>query len=110
MEKFRNIEDVEAVSAFPGHFRRTLTGNSQVMMCLFNMKAGTRVELHNHPAAQIGYILEGEMEFFDGKGNTMKGGQGFSYVFDSDEMHGCAAVTDCEFIECFSPARPEYDN
>lgn len=54
MYKFRFVDDVKAVSAFEGHFRKTLTGNENVMMCMFNMKAGTKVELHNHPAVQIG--------------------------------------------------------
>ena len=110
MEKFNNLEKVKSVSAFRGHYRRTLTGDKSVMMCMFNMEAGTRVELHSHPAAQIGYVLKGEMEFFDKDGNHKVGGPGFSYCFDPDEVHGCAAITDCEFMECFTPSRPEYDN
>lgn len=110
MYKFRFVDDVKAVSAFEGHFRKTLTGNENVMMCMFNMKAGTKVALHNHPAVQIGYVLDGEIDFFDDKGNVNRGGAGFSYVFDSNENHGCVAVTDCSFLECFAPFRQEYDN
>lgn len=110
MEKFKNLCDAKNVSAFPGHFRRTLTGDDSVMMCVFNMEAGTKVELHNHPSAQIGYIMNGTMNFFDENGNSHVGGPGFSYCFDPYEMHGCTAITDCEFLECFTPARPEYDN
>ena len=110
MKKFRNIGDTETISAFPGHYRRTLTANNEIMFCVFNMDKGTRVELHNHAAAQIGYIIRGEMEFFDKDGNTVLGGPGFSYVFDPYEIHGCAAVTDCEFVEAFTPSRPAYDN
>lgn len=110
MKKFSNLEQVKPVSAFAGHERRTLTGNDDVMMCVFNMKAGTKVELHNHRAVQIGIILKGLMEFFDQDGNVHTGGPGFSYCFDAFEPHGCTALSDCEFIECFTPSRPEYDN
>lgn len=110
MEKFRKLEDVNRVSAFAGHFRRTLVGNADLMMCAFEMKKGTKVELHSHPAAQIGMVLEGRMEFFDKDGNKHTGGPGFSYVFDSEEIHGCLALEDSFFVECFSPSRAEYDN
>jgi len=110
MEKFKDIKDAASVSAFPGHSRITLTGNKELMMCMFNMKAGTRVELHQHLSAQIGYVLDGQMEFFDESGNVHAGGTGFSYAFDPNEKHGCVAITDCTFVECFSPSRGEYDN
>lgn len=110
MKKFVDLKDVAAVSAFPGHFRRTVAANDDMMMCVFEMKAGTQVELHSHPAAQVGIILEGEIAFFSADGSGFTGGPGASYIFDSNELHGCAARTDCKFVECFAPARAEYDN
>ena len=110
MKKINNLSGVKPFSYQPGHYRRTLTADEQIMMCMYNMDKGTVVDLHSHEAAQIGYILNGEINFFDDKGNSVIGGPGFSYCFDPNEVHGCSAVTECEFLECFSPCRPEYDN
>ena len=107
-KRFASLADIIPVEGIPNHFRSTLTYNDDVMLCHFSVKKGVTVELHNHEAAQIGYILSGKINFFNEKGVMFTGKSGDSYAFKSKELHGCTALEDCTFIECFTPARNEY--
>jgi quercetin dioxygenase-like cupin family protein len=89
--------------------RHTLAYNEEMMLCHFALKKGLRLELHQHVAAQIGYVLKGKVKFIKADGTSFIATAGTSYVFDSHEVHGIEEVYEpSEFIECFAPMRPEY--
>ncbi len=92
----------------PGIFRTTLAWNEQSMLCHFRMTRGARVPLHDHPAAQNGYIVSGRVRFQRGAGEAFVADAGTGYCFASGEPHGAEVLEDTEAIECFSPARSEY--
>jgi unsaturated pyranuronate lyase len=104
----RHVGDREPVEMFPGLFRSTLCYNDDVMLCRFVMKKGAKIPLHHHVAAQNGYMIRGRVRFFSEKTNGFVATPGMGYLFDSDEQHGAEALEDSEFIECFTPMRPEY--
>jgi quercetin dioxygenase-like cupin family protein len=110
MEKigYARLKEVEPVQAIPGHFRKTLTYNDDVMLCHFAINKGVTFDLHNHEAVQIGYVLSGKVTFFNEEGDLYTATAGDSYAFESWESHGCRVEEDCEYIECFTPARDEY--
>jgi quercetin dioxygenase-like cupin family protein len=89
--------------------RRTLAYNSDLMLCHFTLIPGLKLELHQHVAVQIGYVLKGKVKFIKADGTSFIAVAGTSYVFDANEIHGIDEVYEpTEFIECFTPMRPEY--
>ena len=91
-----------------GIFRTTMSYNEQIMLCHFILKKGTAIPLHNHKAAQNGYVISGKLKFMRKDGDSFIAEAGTSYVFGSEEYHGAEVLEDSEVIECFSPMRPEY--
>lgn len=111
--KITDIAQGKPVQMRPGLVRTTLSSNEQTMLCHFRMKAGTVLELHNHEAVQNGYVISGRLAYQLADANhtvTQEGeiGPGGGYVWDSMEVHSTRALEDTEFIEFFTPPRPEY--
>jgi quercetin dioxygenase-like cupin family protein len=91
-----------------GIFRTTLSYNSQIMLCHFDMKKGAVIPLHDHEAVQDGYVVGGKIRFKKADGSSFIAEPGTSYVFGPNEAHGAEVLEDSEVIECFAPIRPEY--
>jgi quercetin dioxygenase-like cupin family protein len=104
------VNEAKVVEMKPGLLtRRTLVYNDQVMLCHFTLEEGLELELHKHPAVQIGYVVKGKARFIKDDGTSFIATAGTSYVFDANEVHGIDNVYEpTEIIECFSPTRPEY--
>lgn len=103
-----SIETVNPTELRPGIQRKTLVYNSDNMLCHFHLEKGARLELHSHKAAQLGYVLSGKVEFIKEDGTSFIAVSGTAYIFQPWEKHGTIVHEDTDFIECFSPARPEY--
>ena len=103
-----SLSNRETVENPPGICRTTMAFNDQVMLCHFRMKEGARIPLHNHPAAQNGYVVSGKIRFITEEGGFVAE-EGSGYVFDPLEKHGAEVLSDAEVIECFAPKRPEYE-
>jgi quercetin dioxygenase-like cupin family protein len=109
MEKrFARMDEQPARENPEGIFRTTLAYNGGLMLCRFFMKKGAKVPIHDHPAAQIGYVIKGKVRFHRGGDDDFTAHAGCSYVFDGGEPHGADVLEEAEVIECFSPMRPEY--
>lgn len=111
--KITKLEDRKTVEIRPGLFKTNLSYNRELMMCRFLMKKGASIELHNHAAVQNGYIISGKILFQVAGADMQVAGKGeleagAGYVWDSMEYHSFTALEDSEFIECFTPTRPEY--
>ncbi|MGE4284530.1 MAG: cupin domain-containing protein, partial [Clostridia bacterium] len=102
------VNEEKAVEMFDGFFRTTLVYNEQMMICHYSMKKGAQIPLHNHVAVQGGYVIKGKVELLAEDGNNIIVEAGGAYVFDSQEVHGALAVEDSEYVETFTPIRPEY--
>ena len=96
------------VEMLPGIYRTTMSYNETIMLCLFQFKKGSKIELHKHDAVQTGYLISGKMKLFKEDGSSFIGESGAGWVFNSNEPHGAEALEDSEVIECFAPLRPEY--
>lgn len=106
--KFFKVGDHEPFEIRPGVFRSTLAYNGDNMLCHFVMRKGAHIDLHCHKAVQSGYVIRGSVAFFDAAGNARMMAPGDGYLFQSDEPHGADAMEESEFVECFTPLRPEY--
>lgn len=92
-----------------GVFRTTLSYGEEAMLCHFKAKKGARIPLHNHPAVQSGFCISGRVRFQRGQGDVrFTAAAGTSYFFGPNEYHAAEVLEDSEFVEVFSPMRPEY--
>ncbi|WP_319477979.1 cupin domain-containing protein [Marispirochaeta aestuarii] len=108
VRRINRIVDVAPVELRPGIMRRTLVHDADHMLCHFHLDKGAVLELHSHEAAQIGYVLSGKVEFFKEDGSSFVVIDGGAYYFSSWEKHGSRVLEDTDFVEFFSPGRPEY--
>jgi len=92
----------------PGITRTTMSYDGLTMLCHFVMAQGAKIPLHNHPAAQHGYVIRGRVHFLEKDGPGFIASTGTSYLFEGAEYHGAEVLEDTELVEFFSPARPEY--
>jgi unsaturated pyranuronate lyase len=110
MEKTKNpihLNDIVAALGPEGISRKTLAYNAEAMLCHFDMKEGSKIPLHDHQHAQIGYIIEGKIKFLTETGNFIVN-TGNSYVFEGLEKHGAEIIQASKVIEVFVPCRDEY--
>jgi quercetin dioxygenase-like cupin family protein len=107
-KRITSLVNESPVEMFEGFFRTTLVYNEQLMLCHFSLKKGAEIKLHKHEAVQNGYVLKGKVELLSESGDSIIAEPGSSYVFDSNEVHGALALEDSEYIESFTPTRPEY--
>ncbi len=102
------MSELSSVTGPPGVHRTTLAYNEQTMLCRFIMDAGAEIPLHDHEAAQNGYLISGKVEFRTGDGKSFVAEAGSGYAFDPWEKHGARVLETAEVIECFAPMRVEY--
>lgn len=102
-----NKNSVNPTKALDGIYRKTLTYNDDVMLCVFKLEKNAEIPLHNHEAHQIGYVNKGKINFITENGEFIAI-PGDSYVFNSYEKHGAKVLEAAEVIEVFNPARDDY--
>ena len=108
-KKYENhVDEVKPVEMRPGIFRKTLVYDDKLMLCHFHLEKGAILELHSHEAAQMGYVISGKVDFFKEDESILTVVAGSSYYFPPREKHGSRVLEDTDFIECFTPGRPEY--
>jgi quercetin dioxygenase-like cupin family protein len=95
------------VEALPGIRRTTLCWDDASMLCHFHMTPGARVPMHDHPAAQSGYVVRGRVRFLLEDGGFVVE-PGDAYLFSGGQRHGAEVLEESELIEVFTPMRPEY--
>ena len=57
------------VEAPPGIHRTAMAYEKDIMICHFSMKKGAAIPLHNHDAAQNGYLISGKVKFLKEDGS-----------------------------------------
>lgn len=100
-------DEVEPVEKLPGVYRRTLVTTDGMMLVEFSLDQGAIVPLHHHFNQQVGYVIQGEIEFTIG-GVTRNCRAGDSYAMPGDVEHKVQALTDCVVIDIFAPPREDY--
>jgi quercetin dioxygenase-like cupin family protein len=90
----------------PGLTGRYIHG-SKMTLGQVTIKAGSRLEEHQHPHEQITVILKGTLEMKIG-GISMQLHTGMVYVIPSDTLHSANAITDCIVLDAFYPIRKDY--
>ncbi len=109
--KMKNTSEAKLVENPPGISRKTLAYDNEAMLCHFNFKKGSKIPLHDHRAAQIGYVISGKVRFIAEKPeDEFEVQTSDSYVFSKFVKHGAIVLEDAELVEVFAPMREEYKN
>ena len=110
MTNLIELENGKTEEGPDGVFRTTLSYGAEAMLCHFDGQAGRQ-----DPAAQpsggvqSGFCIKGKVRFQRGEGNEQfVASAGTSYFFGPNEFHAAEMLEDSEFVEVFSPMRPEY--
>ena len=98
---------VEPVEMLPGVFRRTMTDGDKMMLCEVRMDAAAVVPMHTHPHEQTGYLASGRcrMQIAD---EVRELNAGDCWMIPGGVPHEATALTECVFVDVFSPPRDEY--
>jgi quercetin dioxygenase-like cupin family protein len=101
VESSEPIEDVHL---------KLLAGGSEANVQHFRIDPGAVVPEHSHPNEQLGYLVEGTLDFHV-DGDTVTAEPGDSYAIPGDEPHGAENTGDepAIGIEVFSPPRENPD-
>lgn len=109
MINFVTLKNAKTEEGPDGVFRTTLSYGDEAMLCHFEARKGAKIPLHNHPAVQSGFCIKGKVRFQRGEdGDHFIAEPGTSYFFGPNEHHAADFIEDSEFVEVFSPMRPEY--
>ncbi len=85
---------------------KTLTYCDKVQLVEFKIKKGVFLPEHTHPNTQIGYLIEGKIEF-DINGKKFIAEAGDSWCIPENVPHSAKILEDTKVIEVFSPIREE---
>ncbi len=102
--------DVPLVELAPGAMSHIVAGKNMTLS-IANLAANSYFPVHtHHDMEQMMLILKGELDaILDGKLYRMKPGD--IICFPAGHEHGAAMIdVDCEIVDIFSPARPDYEN
>ena len=107
--KRRKVSEARPTKQLPGIVRLTLAHSDLLMLCQYTAQKGSKFPLHNHPAAQIGYVISGRLRFMGATdADSFEAVVGQSYVFEPYEQHGAEVLEDSTIIEIFTPCRDEF--
>jgi quercetin dioxygenase-like cupin family protein len=101
-----NINDMASREIMPGAFARFIHGEHSTL-AYWEIKQGSVFKEHAHFHEQIIFVIKGEMEMMIGNEKFIFT-KGSTHVILANTPHSGAALTDCEVIDCFNPARDDY--
>ena len=101
--------DIPLVELAPGAMSHIVAGKNMTLS-IANLQAGSYFPVHTHDdMEQMMLVLKGELDaILDGRLFRMKAGD--LICFPAGHEHGAQMLdVDCEIVDIFSPARPDYE-
>jgi len=100
------LDSISVVEKFPGYHGRFIHTDSMTV-AFWKIDPGAAIPEHHHVHEQVMQVLKGEFELVvEGVPHRLTAGMIFPLA--SNVKHGGHAVTECEVMDIFSPAREEY--
>lgn len=106
-EHFINRQACTPREVFPGVVIRAFSG-AQMTLARVELAPGAVVPEHSHPHEQVGYLVEGELEFtIAGQTERLQAGQ--MWCIPGGVAHrAVAGPRGAVALDIFHPTRPEY--
>jgi len=100
------LDKKEEKEIVPGYHGR-IVHSEKMTMAFWRVDSGSPLPEHAHPNEQIMSLLKGQFEFMvNGKKAVHEPGS--VVVIPPNASHSGKALTDCQIIDVFHPAREEY--
>jgi quercetin dioxygenase-like cupin family protein len=107
LRQLASVHDAKPVEMREGIVRRTLVFSDRMLLCHWEIRAGTRFGEHSHVYEQAGFVVRGRLRMtIDGVPSEL--GPGSSYLVPPNVRHDAEALEDVEVVDVFSPLREEY--
>ena len=101
-----NLSAVPSKEIMPGYHGKMVHANA-ITWAFWDVEKGAEVPEHHHHHEQIMHVVQGEFEFtLNGETNIYTPGD--VVVIPSNVPHSGKALTACQLMDVFSPAREEY--
>ncbi|MEK6782372.1 MAG: cupin domain-containing protein [Bacteroidota bacterium] len=89
------------------HVHGAFAHSEKITMARITLEKGALVGEHKHIHEQWSIVLEGELEFTV-SGETQSVKAGTVVYIPSNELHSAKAITSCQVMDVFSPAREDF--
>lgn len=106
MQNFITIKEQKSHEIIPG-FKARFIHTEKMTISFWKIKKGSELPEHNHPHEQVSQVLAGIFQLTV-NGNTMEMKSGQAAVIPSNAIHSGIAISDCEVMDIFAPAREDY--
>jgi len=103
---FINLADVKEREIVPGLTAKMIHSENMTLV-FWDVRAGSSLPHHSHTNEQITTVTKGTFQFTI-EGETKIIEPGFAVIIPSNAKHHGKAITDCQLIDVFYPAREDY--
>lgn len=109
MAKFVKIEEMEWKQPAPNINAKIVTGK-KITAQLVHLEKGTTMDAHSHVEEQLGYVIEGKLEFILGPARESHIAEaGTFFCFEPNEIHGVRDTLEKTVVlDIFGPVRKDY--
>ncbi len=97
-----------AVTTPDGAQRRVLSYGESLMLVEFRFEAGKASWEHSHPHEQVGYVVEGEIDFYMAGHEPVRLSKGGSYYVPSGVKHYIKTYAPTVLLDAFTPMRQDF--
>lgn len=97
-----------AVITPDGAQRRVLSYGDGLMLVEFRFGPDAASWEHSHPHEQVGYVVEGEIDFVMAGQEPIRLGKGGSYYVPSNVRHYIVTHAPTVLLDAFTPARQDF--
>lgn len=108
MKLTANADQEPAVITPDGAARRVLSYGGSLMLVEFRFEAGAASWEHSHPHEQVGYVVEGEIDFCMAGHAPVRLGKGGSYYVPADIKHYVVTHATTVLLDAFTPLRDDF--
>lgn len=103
---FLDLEEIQPTVVIPG-YRARFVHSDNMTLAYWEVDPGATLPEHSHPQEQIANVLKGEFELtVAGKTRILTPGQ--VAVIPGNVPHSGRALTACQLLDAFHPARDDY--
>jgi len=104
---FVNLKDIPSKELLPG-FSGKMIHTENMTLAYWDIVAGSVLPEHHHVHEQVAaQVISGEFELtLQGETRVMKAGD--VAIIPSNAPHSGRAITNCQLLDVFSPAREDY--
>ncbi len=101
-----NLHNIAPKEIAKGYFAK-LIHTEKMTFSFVTVKAGKVLPEHKHPHEQVSIIQTGLFQLTL-EGNPIQFKEGELVIIPSNTLHSGLAITDCQILDVFAPAREDY--